>query len=136
MRYVRPREYSLNPRAPIDLLDKVVEHFQYSRRTFTEEEALAAVWPVVKTFALGKIQDSGRLPAVDISIWRITALPIGNWRIACGKVCGMGITLTQRSRNSTRQSLGLSTYSARQIRISDSRVLATSSSRGQNFVPS
>ena len=44
MRYVRPREYPLNPRAPIDLLDEVVERFQYSRRTFTEEEALAAVW--------------------------------------------------------------------------------------------
>ena len=35
MRYVRPREYPLNPRAPIDLLDEVVERFQYSRRTFT-----------------------------------------------------------------------------------------------------
>ena len=44
MRYVRPREYRLNPRAPIDLLDEVVERLQYSRRTFMEEEALAAVW--------------------------------------------------------------------------------------------
>jgi hypothetical protein len=44
MRYVRPREYPLNPRAPIDLLDEVVKRFQYCRRTFTEEEALAAVW--------------------------------------------------------------------------------------------
>src|SRR6266446_1598929 len=44
MRYVRPREYPLNPRAPIDLLDQVVECFQYRRRTFTEEEALTAVW--------------------------------------------------------------------------------------------
>jgi hypothetical protein len=44
MRYVRPREYPLNPRAPIDLLDEVVKRFQYSRRTFTEEEALAAAW--------------------------------------------------------------------------------------------
>ena len=44
MRYVRPREYPLNPRAPIDLLDEVAERFQYSRWTFTEEEALAAVW--------------------------------------------------------------------------------------------
>jgi SOS-response transcriptional repressor LexA len=44
MRYIRPREYPLNPRAPIDLLDEVVECFQHSRRTFTEEEALTAVW--------------------------------------------------------------------------------------------
>ena len=44
MRYVRPREYRLNPRIPIDCLDGVVECFHHSRRTFTEKEALADVW--------------------------------------------------------------------------------------------
>lgn len=44
MRYVRPREYPLNPRLPIDLLDGIIEHYRYSRHTFAEEEALAEVW--------------------------------------------------------------------------------------------
>ena len=91
---------------------------------------------MVKTFALGKIRGSGRLPAADTSIWRITDLPIGNWPIDCGKVCGMGTTLTQRSRSSTRQSLELSTCSARQIRTSDLKVLLLPRRARQNFVPS
>ena len=44
MRYVRPREYRLNPRGPIDRLDCVVERFRQNRRTFTEDEALGPLW--------------------------------------------------------------------------------------------
>jgi hypothetical protein len=44
VRYARAREYALNPRSSVNLLDGVVERFQRARRTFTEEEALADVW--------------------------------------------------------------------------------------------
>jgi len=44
MRYVRPRDYALNPRVRVNLLDGVVERFQRTRRTFTEDEAVASVW--------------------------------------------------------------------------------------------
>ena len=44
MRYVRPREYRLNPRDPVELLNGVVEYFGQRRRTFTEDEALHPLW--------------------------------------------------------------------------------------------
>jgi hypothetical protein len=44
MRYVRPQEYPLNPRVPVDLLDGVADRLQRCRRTFQEPEILAEVW--------------------------------------------------------------------------------------------
>ena len=108
MRYVRPREYPLTPRLPIDLLDAIVERYQHSRRTFTEEEALAEVWASGED--IRRREDRrfwGRSPAADISIWRIIDLPMGNWRINCGRGYGAAAIYEKGSwRNSTQRSSG------------------------------
>lgn len=44
MKYVQHKNFYLNPRKPIELLDSVVSKFSKYRYTFTEEEALAEIW--------------------------------------------------------------------------------------------
>src|SRR6476659_521984 len=44
LRYIRPREFPLNPRMPTVLLDPVVQRLQSHRRTVTEAITLGEIW--------------------------------------------------------------------------------------------
>lgn len=80
MRYARYKDYRLNPRQPIDLLDVIAARLSNERFTFTEETALEDVWRSGEELRLRE----------DSRFWEIEA--VGHFQLAAHKLANDDLT--------------------------------------------